>query len=85
MSAPRGKVVVTPTPAPTEKALPILETFGIAPHSSGRGYVVVSLTTQGDKVLSKEVLSTDPEPMAHAAARSELELRKAYLLRGSKA
>jgi hypothetical protein len=57
-----------------DKDLPVVITVGITKVT--RGWVVVSLETQGDKVLSKEILSQDPEPRGHAVIRAEVELRK---------
>jgi hypothetical protein len=54
--------------------LQTIVTVGIA--RVPRGWVVVSVETQGDKVISKEVLSVDPEPRGHAVARAEVELIK---------
>jgi hypothetical protein len=81
MAAPRGKAVVTaPTEKPKEgeKELPIVESVGLAP--SGRGWVVVTLTTQGDRVIDREVVSVDPEPKAYAARRAMQEVIKQFVV-----
>lgn len=56
---------------------PIVESIGLAKHP--RGWVVVLITTQGDKVLSKEVVSRDPEAKAHAAMRAQTEIVKHFV------
>jgi len=77
-NAPR-KPVVTKS-ASEEPVLPVIELYGIAPAPAGRGFIVVRVEVQGDKVLSREVLSSDPEPRAHAVARCDSELRAGLLL-----
>lgn len=73
------KPVKPPPPAPApvvvkseEPELPIVETIGLAPQ--GRGWVVVIVTVQGNKVLSTDTPNKEPEPWHHAVARFRIEV-----------
>lgn len=78
-AAPRGKITVTPAAVTKDEApeLPIVQCLGLA--KTPRGWVVIGLTVQGDRVLEREVLS-EPEPVGFAAERMKTEVVKAYVL-----
>lgn len=50
-----------------EDELPVVECLGIT--KVAKGWVVVELSVQGDKVLERSVISRDPEPRADAMRR----------------
>lgn len=72
--SPRG---LTKAVVKADESLPIVELIGLS--KVPRGYVVVSVTLQGDTVLEKEVLSRDPEPKGLAAKRGMLEFAKTFI------
>lgn len=75
-AAPRGKVQITPAAPAEEKELQVVECLGVA--KVPKGYVVVNVAVQGQKVNAQEVLS-EPEPLAHAVARAQSLIVARYL------
>ncbi len=59
-----------------EEQLPKVECIGLV--AQGRGWVVVHVTVQGEKVLDKEVLSVEAEPKGIAFRRAEMECIKLW-------
>lgn len=70
--------LAAPAPREPESPLPVVESIGLA--KVPRGWVVVAISVQGDKVVAREVVSKDPEPKAHAARRAMQEIVKAFML-----
>lgn len=60
-----------------EDSLPKVDCLGLS--RVGRGFVLIRLTVQGDKILDREVLSRAPEPRQLAVRRAQSELIKAWL------
>lgn len=58
-------------------ALPTVDSIGIT--RAGKGWVVVMVSTKGDKVVGKTVLSVDPEPKSYAAMRAQNEIAKHFV------
>lgn len=74
-AAPRG---ILPEPIQERGApLPTVELLGLS--KVPRGWVVVAVTMQGEKVIDREVLSRDPEPKPLAATRLMSEVVKAFV------
>jgi hypothetical protein len=65
-----AKDVKPPPLKTTPTELPLVESLGWC--RLDKGWVVVSLTTQGDRVVDREVLC---EPMSLANARLELQVQ----------
>lgn len=62
--------------AKVPEELPVVECIGLA--KTARGWVVVAISVQGDKVIGKEVISGAPEPRGIAMKRAMLEIAKEY-------
>jgi hypothetical protein len=77
--SPRGLVIQSKDEEKKDEgsSLPIVELIGLS--RVPRGYVVVAVTIQGDKILEKEVLSRDPEPKGIAAQKAMLEFAKTFV------
>ncbi len=56
----------------TDEELPIIESIGLARTS--KGYMVVVLTTQGDRFLDRKLLTESPEPFNVARERARIEV-----------
>lgn len=82
-SPPKDPVVTAtlgrqaPGAAAAEEQLQVVESIGLA--KVARGWVVVGLSTQGDKVIGREVLS-EVEPKSYAVKRAQNEILKAFLV-----
>lgn len=60
-----------------EESLPTVTTVGLAP--SGRGWVVVVVEVQGDRVIERDVVSVAPESKGVAARRALAECVKQWM------
>jgi hypothetical protein len=59
-----------------QEDLPVVDLVGLA--KTPRGWVVVEVRIQGDRVLEKEVVSKDPEPKGYAAKRCMIHVAKTF-------
>lgn len=59
-----------------QSELPVVDLVGLV--KVARGWVVVEVSIQGDRVIDKEIVSADPEPKGIAAKRCMIQVAKRF-------